>query len=66
MRKYHGRMKFGFRDGLGSRETLLALQVLSQNCRDVRKDVFLYFRDYDILHIKGIDKTALKTFTGTK
>jgi len=39
--------QFGFRQGLGTREALVATQVLVQNCYDQRKDVCLCFIDYE-------------------
>ena len=39
--------QFGFKSGIGTREALFSLQVLIQNCRDVNKDIFLFFIDYE-------------------
>ena len=39
--------QFGFRQGFGTREALLAVNVLFQKCRDQRKDVFACFLDYE-------------------
>lgn len=39
--------QFGFRQGLGTREAIVATQVLVQNCYDQRKDVYLCFIDYE-------------------
>lgn len=39
--------QFGFRRGLGTREALVATQVLVQNCHDQRKDICLCFLDYE-------------------
>ena len=39
--------QIGFRQGLGTREAIVATQVLVQNCYDQRKDVFLCFLDYE-------------------
>lgn len=39
--------QFGFRQGLGTREALVATQVLVQNCHDQRKDVCLCFIDFE-------------------
>lgn len=39
--------QFGFRAGLGTREALFAIQALIQNCRDVRKDIFMCFVEYE-------------------
>lgn len=44
--------QFGFRGGMGTREALFGIRVLVQNCRDVHKDVFLCFVDYE----KAFDK----------
>lgn len=38
--------QFGFRDALGTREALFAIQVLFQRCRDVNCDIFACFIDY--------------------
>lgn len=39
--------QFGFRQGLGTRDAIVATQVLVQNCHDQRKDVCLCFIDYE-------------------
>lgn len=39
--------QFGFRQGLGTREAIVATQVLVQNCHDQRRDVCLCFIDYE-------------------
>lgn len=39
--------QFGFRNALGTREAMFALNVLLQKCRDQRKDVFVCFIDYE-------------------
>lgn len=44
--------QFGFRNGLGTREALFAIQVLFQRCRDVNCDVYACFVDYT----KAFDK----------
>ena len=44
--------QFGFKRGLGTREALVAIQVLVQKCYDQRKDVILCFIDYE----KAFDK----------
>lgn len=44
--------QFGFRQGLGTREAIVATQVLIQNCYDQRKNVCLCFIDYE----KAFDK----------
>lgn len=50
--KCEERTRFDFKDGTGTREALFGLQVLIQNCQDVKKDVFLCFIDYE----KAFDK----------
>lgn len=40
------RTQFGFRDALGTREALFAVQVLFQRCRDVNCDIYVCFIDY--------------------
>lgn len=42
----NGETQFGFRNGLGTREALFAIQVLIQRCRDVNCDVYVCFLDY--------------------
>lgn len=44
--------QFGFRNGFGTREALFSIQVLIQNCKDVQKDIFICFVDYE----KAFDK----------
>lgn len=44
--------QFGFRNGLGTREALFALNVLTQRCLDVNQDLHLCFIDYN----KAFDK----------
>lgn len=39
--------QFGFREGMGTREAMVATQVLIQNCCDVKKDICLCFVDYE-------------------
>lgn len=39
--------QFGFRQGLGTREALVATQVLVQNCYDQRKNVIMCFIDFE-------------------
>lgn len=39
--------QFGFRNALGTREALFALNVLLQKCRDQRKDIFVCFVDFE-------------------
>ena len=47
-----GTTQFGFKEGTGTREALFGIQVLIQNCRDVQKNIFLWFIDYE----KAFDK----------
>lgn len=47
-----GDTQFGFRKGLGTREALFALNVLSQRCMDVNQDLYACFIDYN----KAFDK----------
>ena len=42
-----GDSQFGFRAGVGTREALFAVQVLVQKCRDMQKDIYLCFIDYE-------------------
>lgn len=44
--------QFGFRKGLGTREALFALNVLSQRCLDINQDIYACFIDYN----KAFDK----------
>lgn len=44
--------QFGFRNGLGTREALFALNVMSQRCLDMNQDMYLCFIDYT----KAFDK----------
>ena len=39
-------VQFGFRNGLGTREALFSLNVLTQRCRDMNVDVYACFVDY--------------------
>ena len=39
--------QFGFRNALGTREALWAINVMLQKCRDQRKDIFACFIDYE-------------------
>lgn len=39
--------QFGFRDGLGTREALFALNVLAQRCMDMNQDLYICFIDYN-------------------
>lgn len=41
-----GYTQFGFKKGLGTREALLAVQVLIERCRDVNTNVYLCFIDF--------------------
>lgn len=42
-----GDTQFGFRKGLGTREALFALNVLSQRCLDINQDIYACFIDYN-------------------
>ncbi|KAI5754908.1 hypothetical protein M8J77_012531 [Diaphorina citri] len=55
-----GSTQFGFRNGMGTREALFCLQILVQRCRDLSKDVFICFIDFEkafdkIHHVKLIE-----------
>ena len=63
-----GESQFGFRNGIGTREALFAIQVLIQRCRDMNCDAHVCFIDYakafdrcqhetmvKILHEMGLD-----------
>lgn len=39
--------QFGFRNNMGTREALFGINVLLQRCKDVNKDVYLCFLDYN-------------------
>lgn len=66
--------QFGFRKGLGTREALASLLMLLQKCRDMRKDVYVCFIDYEkafdrvnytvllltLLQKKGLDKQDIE------
>ena len=39
--------QFGFRNGVGTREALFAVNVLTQRCLDVNKDVYACLVDYE-------------------
>ncbi|XP_071576849.1 uncharacterized protein [Temnothorax nylanderi] len=65
--------KFGFRNGLGTREALFSLNVLTQRCRDMNINVFACFIDYrkafdcvkhhkmiEILRATGIDSEEIR------
>lgn len=39
--------QFGFREGLGTREALAAVSILFQKCRDMRRDIYVCFIDYE-------------------
>lgn len=67
------RTQFGFRDALGTREALFAVQVLFQRCRDVNCDIYVCFIDYQkafdrvkhdklmsILELVGLDDKDLR------
>ncbi|XP_055384420.1 uncharacterized protein LOC129614059 [Condylostylus longicornis] len=42
-----GQSQFGFKAGMGTREALFCTKVLVENCKDVQKDVFICFIDYE-------------------
>ena len=44
--------QFGFRNGVGTREALFALNVMSQRCLDINQDLYICFIDYN----KAFDK----------
>lgn len=44
--EHMGESQFGFRNGIGTREALFAIQVLIQRCRDMCCDAHLCFIDY--------------------
>lgn len=48
-----GNSQFGFRQGLGTRETIAATQVQIQNYYDQRKDVCLCFLNYEKAFDRG-------------
>ncbi|CAH1224416.1 unnamed protein product [Diabrotica balteata] len=48
--------QFGFRNGMGTREGLFAINILIQRCRDVSVDLHLCFVDYE----KAFDKVRHK------
>lgn len=65
--------QFGFREGMGTREALASLLILFQKCRDMRKDVYVCFIDYEkafdrvnhtvlltLLQKKGLDKEDIE------
>ncbi|XP_071574655.1 uncharacterized protein [Temnothorax nylanderi] len=65
--------QFGFRNGLGTREALFSLNVLTQRCRDMNINVFVCFTDYrkafdcvkhhkmiEILRATGIDSEEIR------
>ncbi|XP_071580242.1 uncharacterized protein [Temnothorax nylanderi] len=65
--------QFGFRNGLGTREALFSLNVLTQRCRDMNINVFACFIDYrkafdcvkhhkmiEILRATGIDSEEIR------
>ncbi|CAG9828392.1 unnamed protein product [Diabrotica balteata] len=45
-------IQFSFRNAMGTREALFALNTLLQKCRDQIKDVFACFKDFE----KAFDK----------
>ena len=42
-----GSTQFGFKEAMGTREALFGLKVLVQDFKDVQKDVFICFIDYE-------------------
>lgn len=50
--EYLTNTQFGFRNGLGTRDALFAINVLAQRCRDVNKDVHIGIVDFE----KAFDK----------
>jgi hypothetical protein len=42
-----GETQFGFKEAMGTREALFSIKTLIQNYKDVRKEVFLCFIDYE-------------------
>ncbi|XP_030747669.1 uncharacterized protein LOC115876118 [Sitophilus oryzae] len=65
--------QFGFRNGLGTREALFSLNVMTQRCRDMNVNVFACFIDYrkafdcvnhqkmiKILRTTGVDEQDLR------
>lgn len=68
--------QFGFRSGLGTREALFGLNVLTQRCRDMNVNVIACFIDYrkafdcinhqkliEILKTTGIDREEIRLIT---
>ena len=68
--------QFGFRNGLGTREALFALNVLAQRCMDMNIDIHVCYVDFEkafdkvrheklvqILQAKNIDKGDLRIIT---
>lgn len=49
-----GRSQFGFRKGMGTREALFSLNVLTQRGRDMNVSVFARFIDYK----KALDEVS--------
>lgn len=71
-----GSTQFGFRNGVGTREAVFSLNVLTQRCRDMNVDVYACFIDYQrafdcvsheklirILRRTGIDEGDLRIIT---
>lgn len=69
-------VQFGFRKGVGTREALFSLNVLTQRCRDMNVDVYACFIDYrkafdcvkhekmvEILKTIGLDNEDLRIIT---
>lgn len=65
--------QFGFRNGVGTREALFSLNVLTQRCLDVNRDLYICFIDYnkafdkvkhdqliDLLKNKNLDKQDVR------
>lgn len=55
-----GRMQFGFKKAMGTREALFGVKILVQNCQDANRDVCLCFIDYEkafdrVKHAKMIE-----------
>ena len=72
-----GQIQFDFRDAMTTREALFGIQVLLKNYKDVNRDVFLAFIDYEktfdsvrhnklieILQTTGIDSVDIRRIRG--
>lgn len=68
--------QFGFRNGVGTREALFALNILTQRCRDMNQDIYACFIDYrkafdcvqhekmiNILKSTGVDRRDIQIIT---